>query len=307
MVVRGKTFEYAGTSFSAPIVASALASVLSVFPDTTGTDLIQLAKNCAVQEPTLNGLGRADFNCMTVPVGGGFRVVTDSEFGDLVSVSGAVMNIASFPGDVSYEMQYKGATLKRTDRSSFSFTAGTRSESVSATNGEDHLQVLPLVFRNGVVGILLARHWEENFFARFSFRSDREFFGIADDFGQVLAADADFGYEDVFMRFSHQRARGGSFALSSKGTAIGLTVRREVKIPIGQLTMTGTADKFVGGKAKTPFGSVNIAESNWNHSVSAALNSHFSPSTSLSINVSNHWHEGDDAGVDLGVQFKHRF
>ena len=64
-----------GTSFSAPNVASALASVLSVFPDTSHQDLVRLARACAkktgegIDGPngllaTSGGFGVADFSCM---------------------------------------------------------------------------------------------------------------------------------------------------------------------------------------------------------------------------------------------------
>ena len=61
-----------GTSYSAPQVSAALASVLAVFPDTTPRNLARLAKACARRtgdgiETLLEvsgGLGVADFTCM---------------------------------------------------------------------------------------------------------------------------------------------------------------------------------------------------------------------------------------------------
>ena len=57
-------YRYVGTSGSAPHVASALASVLAISPKMSGTDLIRLAKACAIPTPGLPGLGRVDFTCL---------------------------------------------------------------------------------------------------------------------------------------------------------------------------------------------------------------------------------------------------
>ena len=64
-----------GTSLSAPNVAASLASVLSVFPDTSHQDLAKLARACAKKRgegidgptgllATSGGFGVADFSCM---------------------------------------------------------------------------------------------------------------------------------------------------------------------------------------------------------------------------------------------------
>ena len=64
----------------------ALASVLSVFPHLSGKDLIRLAKACAKQPPgLLNGLGVADFNCMTKEEGGRRRLITRAELDALIT------------------------------------------------------------------------------------------------------------------------------------------------------------------------------------------------------------------------------
>ena len=61
-----------GTSFSAPHVAGAIASILSVFPDTSYQDLAKLSKLCAIKQGSgieqllqrFGGIGVADFSCM---------------------------------------------------------------------------------------------------------------------------------------------------------------------------------------------------------------------------------------------------
>ena len=67
--------EYWGTSISTPNVAASLASILSIFPDTSHQDLAKLARACAkkagegIDGPngllaTSGGFGVADFSCM---------------------------------------------------------------------------------------------------------------------------------------------------------------------------------------------------------------------------------------------------
>ena len=95
-----------GTSNSAPLVASALASVLAVFPDTAPVELAKFAKACAKRSGTdrrgntiaallrqSGGVGVADFTCMgdtttalaNLPNGGSTRVTIN---GKPVTVSG---------------------------------------------------------------------------------------------------------------------------------------------------------------------------------------------------------------------------
>ena len=67
--------EYAGTSISTANITASLASVLSVFPDTSHQDLAKLARACAKKTgegidgeygllATSGGFGVADFSCM---------------------------------------------------------------------------------------------------------------------------------------------------------------------------------------------------------------------------------------------------
>ena len=69
-----------GTSFGAPRVAAALASVLAVFPNTTHQNLARLLKASARRVPTLpNGLGVVDFTRLTTLDGSGeWRLVSES-------------------------------------------------------------------------------------------------------------------------------------------------------------------------------------------------------------------------------------
>ena len=106
-------FEFSGyvkgTSFAAPQVSAALASVLAVFPDTSHQDLAKFGKSCAKKtgegiEELLaksGGTGVADFNCMgdvvsaltNLPTGGTANVVID---GETVQMSGRRLSLLSY-------------------------------------------------------------------------------------------------------------------------------------------------------------------------------------------------------------------
>ena len=71
----GAHFPVAGTSLSAPNIAASLASVISIFPDTSHQNLAKLARACAKKTgegidgahgllATSGGFGVADFSCM---------------------------------------------------------------------------------------------------------------------------------------------------------------------------------------------------------------------------------------------------
>ena len=97
-----------GTSIAAPTVAAALASVHAVFTSTSGIELIKLAKACAIATDGLDGLGRADFTCMTVAdPQGGWRLLTRDEFSALHSPSPGMMNTLNLPGNTVVSASFR--------------------------------------------------------------------------------------------------------------------------------------------------------------------------------------------------------
>lgn len=89
------TLFAAGNSYGAPHFASALASILAVFPDTTHQDLVRLGRACAKKRgegiekllAVSGGIGIADFACMdtiipaaqNLPSGGSTSVTVDGK------------------------------------------------------------------------------------------------------------------------------------------------------------------------------------------------------------------------------------
>ena len=130
--IEGRFVTFSGTSTAVQLVGAALASVWSVFPSTPPSQLLRLAKNCAKPEPGLNGLGLADFTCMTVPSGTGFRIVTQAELNSCIARKGGCLtsnslNALAFPGDTSIEADIGGLGFSRSKEGTFktgNFTVG---------------------------------------------------------------------------------------------------------------------------------------------------------------------------------------
>lgn len=266
------TVSVSGTSYSAPNVASALASVLAVFPGTKGTDLIRLAKACARAETGLSGLGRADFSCMTeMDENGEWRVV-----GVGAIVAPAAMNRLSFPGDARIGGSFTGrggvpialATVRPGLFAVSGFSAGVpagvpvESGFFPVVSGDDGANA----FGGGYATA-------GGFFAAAAYGKRRGFFGLDAAFGYdgAHALDADVGHRNVFLRLSRQWS-AGRLVHAVEGTALGLTARKRFRLtPTVELDLSATADRFLGGKAETVFGPVSIADSSWNEAASAAL------------------------------------
>ena len=94
-----------GTSYSAPQVASSLASVLSIFPDTAHQDLVKLARACA--KKTGEGIDGADG---LLAVSGGFGV---ADFGCMDAITAAA---ADLPSDGTATVTVDGHEVTVTER-----------------------------------------------------------------------------------------------------------------------------------------------------------------------------------------------
>lgn len=269
------TVSVSGTSYSAPNVASALASVLAVFPETKGTDLIRLAKACARAEPGLSGLGRADFSCMTaMDENGEWRVV-----GVGAIVSPAAMNRLSFPGEARIGGSFTGsggapialATVRPGLFAAVGFSAGLPPGAPAAPDASGFF---PVVLESAGADAFGGGYaTEDGFFAAAAYGRRRGFFGLDGAFGWdgAHALDADMGHRNVFLRLSRQWA-AGRLVRAARGTALGLTARKRFRLaPAVALELSTTADRFLGGSAETVFGPVSIAGSDWNEAASAAL------------------------------------
>ena len=268
--IDGPRDNVGGTSSAAPHVASALASVLAVFPDTSPQDLIRLAKACAIPTPSLpGGVGRADFACMTKTGDDGeWRAVTADEFAALLSpdrMSGLV-----FPGDARITGTFVGrngkpVTLGTRTRGAFGFTgfaAGVPGVSLGRAAG-----VFPVAADGeGNPSVGFGYMAESGLFAAAAWGSRPGFFGLGKRYGYVNAAafDASAGHRNAYVRLSRQTS-SAPYVRKVRGDALGVTATGTFEVGARTwLTLSAHMDRFLGGRAATAFGPVTIDASPWN-------------------------------------------
>lgn len=316
----------AGTSFGAPRVAAALASVLAVFPNTTYQNLAKMLKTSVRKVPTLpNGLGVVDFTRLTtLDDGGEWRLVdSNGEFND--AVAPLRLNHVILPGNAAIVSNFALSSDGEAVTFGTVLTGAFRRTTPSMSSGF-HEPGSPVVAGVGEGlsfhlsqpdGDLYAggvyRHATSNLFASAGVGIRDDFFGLDRryDYDRMLGYEANVGHRDLFLRVSRQLAQGRENGLikSAEGTAIGLTARRAFALSQGtRVGATLNLDKFVGGEARTVFGAVQMDGSGWNRTLSVHLVHQPSPHAMLAAGAEVFRPvRGDDvftAGVKLKVQFR---
>lgn len=263
----------AGTSGSAPNVAMALASVLAFYPDTSGPDLIRLAKSCAMPQPGMPGLGLADFTCMTnLDASGEWRLVSGSEFASLISP--ANLRTLAFPGRAEIAGEFAtGREGTRIVRLALQRPAQFAAADFSAG--------LPLMHAEGKTGLFPIASLDQEsesvgtgyaagngFFAAAAIGNSNGFFGLSPSlgYGSSSKVDVSVGHRNLFLRATRQRNEGDGRVLdAAEGSAVGVSAGGEREIAPGlRVSASVHADRFVGGNAATVFGPVEIGRSPWN-------------------------------------------
>ena len=293
----GTTIQHAGTSFSVLTVEAALAAVWSVFPETSPLDLVKIAKNCAIPLDTLDGLGLADFTCMTRVEGDGFRLVSSEEFTECIAdgdecVSSSTVSGTSFPGAVSLGVTVGGVSLSSAKPGTFGLTGFSSGIPDEYGRYNTDLSIYGLTpfgagsTDSGAFGLVWQDDgWRDNeVFVAAAFGPRDRFFGITSGYSDVISVDIETGIKSFFVRVSHQTAKGvfGSFLQKAKGTAVGFTARKEIIFDDVTFTAMTEFDRFVGGVADTTaFGRLKMGKSGWNRKFS------FGASTALADGTFN--------------------
>ena len=285
-----------GTSNSAPLVASALASVLAVFPDTAPVELAKFAKACAKRSGTdkrgntiaallrqSGGVGVADFTCMgdtttalaNLPNGGSTRVTIN---GKPVTVSGRDL-VLSF---------------------------GNMMQSVPVV-GQDGFSLIPVV--TDEQSIMFVGIWKGgSYFASTGSGLRGDFFGFTEGHREVFDLQVTAGHENAFIRFSDQQSKGGDIIKSARAQSLGFTLRKSFSLT--EETTLGIAahtDRFLGGKAKLPVGTVRLREGGWNHRLSLSAERSIGEEATFRVGTDLHLPEMGEQALSLGVQYTRRF
>ena len=278
-----------GTSFGAPRVAAALASVLAVFPNTTHQDLARLLKTSTRKVSTLpNGLGVVDFTRLTtLDASGEWRLVTGSGgFND--AVAPLHLNDVTLPGNAaiasSFALSADGeavtfatelaGTFTRTAPSVLSTPSGYGMPIVAGVGDGLSLRLSQPngdVYAGGVY-----EHEASRLFAAAGVGVRNDFFGLDErhGYGGTLGYEANLGHRNLFFRLSRQETEGGGNGLvrSARGEAIGFTARRSLAVAeVVRVEAALSVDKFTGGEARTVFGTLRMAESDWSRTAAVHL------------------------------------
>ena len=140
-------------------------------------------------------------------------------------------------------------------------------------NGEEGYQSLALVPTDENNLLLVALRREGSFFASAGAGFRHDFFGFSEGHGRVLDARLQAGHENAFVRFGRQLSEGGSAISQARASTMGFTLQKAFRLA-GEgttLHLAAHADRFLGGSAEIPFGSVTLEDGEWEHTVSFRL------------------------------------
>ena len=287
-----------GTSVSAPQVASALASVLAVFPDTTHQNLSKFAKACAKKsgqgiEVLLRqsgGVGVADFTCMggvtqaltNLPAGGRTNVTVN---GQTVSVGGADVSLAFAPSTAYTESMAEHL-------SGYSFN-------IVPTGGEN--------------AMLVGMKRSGSFFASVGVGTDDDFFGFSENHERVRSLRLTAGHENVFAHITRLHSDGGGYITEAVGRSMGLTVREEFILTDDTvLDISARTERFLGGHAgigsdEVSFGSVRLNGSGWNHRVTLSSETEIDGNRTVNVSADMRLPDGGESNIAVGVRYRTAF
>ena len=109
-----------------------------------------------------------------------------------------------------------------------------------------------------------------------------DFFGFAKEHRNIRQVGMAAGHEKLFLALAEQRSRGGGIIRAAKGQS--LTVKAQESFSLTgktDLTVTAVADRFLGGEASIPFGSVRLGGGDWNPRLSLATETEIAPAMSF--------------------------
>ena len=261
-------FRYGGgTSYSAPQFTAALASVLAIAPDTTPQNLAKFGKACVLK--TGNGIEEL------LRVSGGLGVADFACVGDVVT---AMANLPS-GGTANVTVNGQPVTLSGRDIV-LSFAGGFPDVPLEAESQDGpFFTVVP----NGeATALTVAGYRQGDLFFALTGGTRDDFFGFAKEHRNIRQMGIAAGHEKLFLALAEQRSRGGGIITAAKGQS--LTVKAQESFSLTgktDLTVTAVADRFLGGEASIPLGSVRLGGGDWQPRLSLASETEVAPAMSL--------------------------
>ena len=242
-----------GVSWSTPQFSAALASVLAITPDTTPQNLARFGKACVKKsgegiEELLRisgGLGVADFACV----------------GDVVTA------LANLPSGGTTNLSINGQPVTLSGRRITLSFAGGLGGIPMETDG---------FFFNAVPStdkrfLLVAGYRKEALFTALSLGIRNDFFGFDKEHRNIREAGVAAGHENLFLALTEQRSDGGNSIAEAVGRSLNVTARKTFALTEGtSLTVTALADRFLGGRATIPLGTIDLGRGRWSHRFSVA-------------------------------------
>ena len=321
-----------GNSYSAPHVASALASVLAVFPDTTPENLAKFAKASARKTgngtPALlassGGVGVADFTAMgdvvsaltNLPTGGRTNVTIN---GQSVTVGGRSVSLpsqGSVAGYITREVSTHQTAVIQSIQAGVAYAefdkekdgnTSTRIKLTGLRGGDDGFSLNAVPNKAGSLS-LVGMQKAGDFFALAAVGERNDFFGFSSGHGEVLNAELSAGHKNAFLRFEKQFSNGGIGVREAEGESLGFTIRKGFDLTEKVfLSAAIRGDRFLGGEANIPFGKVDLSKGGWDHRVSLSSDIAVDKNATVSISAGVRSPATGDSESNIFAKYSLRF
>ena len=257
-----------GTSYSTPQFTAALASILALAPDTTPQNLARFGKACVKK----SGEGIEDL----LRVSGGLGVADFACVGDVVTA------VANLPSGGTTNVTINGQPVTLDGQSiTLSFAEGT----IAVSEGTDGLFFTPM--RNGEeAGLFVTGYRTGDLFVLLAGGTRDDFFGFRGEHRHVRENSITAGHENLFLTLTEQISDGGRVITGAKGQSLTVTARETVSLTGStDLTLSVTADRFLGGEASIPLGTMELGESGWGSRLSLGTETAIDSASSFTTRV----------------------
>ena len=211
---------------------------------------------------------------------------------------------APLPGDSTYVASVEGVSLTRDMEGSFSHHSGIMTvPSYQGVDEDDNQMRVNLFYDydNKAPGV---RAGNKDVFLAASWTNESAFFGHGQYQAQSFNVSA--GTDSLYLRLSNQHGDKVGYGVIDdvEGSSIGATLTHTFTTPLGAITPFLNMDKFTGGSATTPFGTMRIHGSEWNQELGLRAKRQVSERGDLQV-IATASHRGDLDREDYGVHIRY--